>query len=247
MSEDASRRQEERKRSAAAPAADERPGPQAALRAGALGLERPARRRLQALLEAAPDGLTVGELAGRLGVHHNAVRKQLAALQREGVVAAEPRAPHGRGRPSLVWRRVGVGGDPVAQGHRELVRLLVGLVRHAGFTADQVEAFGQDQGRLIGAPGGREALAEAFARLGFAPEETAGAAARRAGESDLRLNACPFRQAVLEPGGEIVCRLHRGLAAGLAERAADGGELVALDVADPVRGGCRVRARGLGS
>jgi len=243
-------RGEGRKRQPVRDPADERPPAADALQPAALApvdaFERPARRRVTAALQAAPDGLTVAELAALLGVRHNAVRKQLARLQTNGAIAAEPSPPAGRGRPSIRWRLVPGAGDPVAEGHRELVRLLVGLVRHAGFTDDEVEAFGWDQGRLIGGPGGARAVAEAFARLGFAPEETAAAAARRAGETALRLAACPFRDAVVQPGGEVVCRLHRGLAAGLSEAAAPEGELVELEVVDPVRGGCMVRARGLG-
>jgi predicted ArsR family transcriptional regulator len=240
-----------RKRRAVTAAPDEGPGAAAALQPGALGMEgalgRPARRRIAEALASWPEGATVAALADLLGVHTNAVRKQLAALQAAGIVASEPEAPSGRGRPSTRWRLVAGAGDAVAEGHHELVRLLVGLVRSSGFGADAVEAFGRDEGRLIGGPGGARALADAFARLGFAPEELASAAARKGGESDLRLNACPFRDAVLQPGGEVVCRLHRGLAAGLAERAAEGGELIGFDDVDPVRGGCRVRARGLGA
>jgi len=240
-----------RRRQAVPAAADEGPGSPARLggRAStpAERLARPARRRIVEALTGAPEGATVAALAERFGVHQNAVRKQLAALRVAGAVSAEPQAPSGRGRPSVRWRLVAGGGDPVAEGHRELVRLLVGLVRHAGLSPAEVEAFGRDQGRLMGAPGGARPLADAFARLGFAPEELATVPARRAGESDLRLNACPFQEAVLQPGGEVVCRLHRGLAAGIAARAGEGGELTSFEIADPVRGGCRVRARGLRS
>jgi hypothetical protein len=84
----------------------------------------------------------------------------------------------------------------------------------------------------------------AFARLGFAPEEVTGAAARRRGEMELRLRHCPFREAVLAPGGELVCTLHRGLTLGLLDGAAEDANLTAFEPKDPRTAGCRVGIRG---
>ena len=180
--------------------AAERPGPQDALApaslAAARALGQPSRRRIVEALTREPDGLTALALAERLGLHHNAVRQHLAVLAGVGLVTSRRDAPRGRGRPSIRYRAVG-GGSRLAAGHQELVRLLVGLVRRAGFTSDEVEAFGYEQGLAIGrSGGGAEAIVEAFAQLGFAPEETSSAADRAAGRLSARLQSCPFRDAV---------------------------------------------------
>lgn len=228
--------------------ADSRPSPADALLPGgeslARALSHPSRRRIVDALREAPDGLTAFDLAERVALHHNAVRQHLGALAKAGLVSAERDAPSGRGRPSIRHRLVG-DDVSVAAGHAELVRLLMGLVQRAGFGPDDVEAFGYEQGLVVGRRGaGAETILEAFARLGFAPEETTPAAERRAGRLDARLMSCPFRAAVEAPGGEVVCRLHRGVAAGLAERAGDA-ELVAFEIRDPREARCRLVVEGL--
>jgi predicted ArsR family transcriptional regulator len=133
-----------------------------------------------------------------------------------------------------------------AVGHRELVRLLLELVRRAGTDDDDADAFGHEQGRhLVEAGADPEALAAAFAGLGFAPQEVTPAAARRAGELDLRLRACPFKEAVLAEGGHLICALHRGLVRGALERVDGEAELAGFEPKDPVTAGCRVHVRGL--
>lgn len=133
-----------------------------------------------------------------------------------------------------------------AVGHRELVRLLLELVRRSGHDEDSAEAFGCEQGRrLVEAGADAGALPAAFAGLGFAPEEVTPAAARRAGEMELRLRACPFKDAVLAEGGRLICALHRGLVRGALERIDDDAELAGFEPKDPVTAGCRVNVRGL--
>jgi predicted ArsR family transcriptional regulator len=162
------------------------------------------------------------------------------------LVASERHAlPGRRGRPSIRYRLV--AADSLAEaGHRELVRLLLGLVRRAGATEREVEEFGREEGRLLARPGaGRRAIIEAFARLGFAPEDVTDRAARRGGEMEVRLRHCPFADAVLAPGGHLVCALHRGVTLGLFDVAAEDANLTAFDPHDPIAAGCRVGARGL--
>lgn len=241
--------QEKKNYSPTVPAdADKRPSPADALLPGgenlARALSHPSRRRIVEALREAPDGLTAFELAERVALHHNAVRQHLGALAKAGLVSADRDAPSGRGRPSIRHRLV---GDEVAAaaGHAELVRLLMGLVQRAGFGLDDVEAFGYEQGLVVGRRhAGAETILGAFARLGFAPEETTPARERRAGRLDARLMSCPFRDAVEAPGGELVCRLHRGIAAGLAERAGDA-RLVEFEIRDPREARCRLLVDGL--
>ncbi len=59
------------------------------------------KRLLQSLLET-PAGLGVDALSSALGVTHNAVRQHLAALERDGLVAAGETRPSG-GRPQQLY------------------------------------------------------------------------------------------------------------------------------------------------
>jgi predicted ArsR family transcriptional regulator len=212
--------------------------------AGALA--HPSRRGIAEALGAAGAGLTVAELAGRVDRHPNAVRQHLDVLQRAGVVVSARSAPTGRrGRPSARYALAAPHAVP-AVGHRELVRLLLELVRRSRASEDEVEAFGWEQGRrLVGGGAGPEALAASLAGLGFAPEEVTSEGDRRAGQMDLRLRACPFKDAVLAEGGHLICALHRGLVRGALERIDDGAELAVFEPKDPVTAGCRVLVTGL--
>jgi len=222
---------------------DERPGlsPREAQ-----ALAHPSRRRIVEAAGSAPAGLTVAELAERVGLHPNAVRQHLVVLQRAGVVVAAPSPPTGRrGRPSARYALAAPHGVE-AVGHRELVRLLLELVRRAGTDEDGVEAFGWEQGRrLVREDADIDELTGAFAGLGFAPDEVTSAAARRAGERDVRLRACPFKDAVLAEGGHLICALHRGLVRGALERVDDAAELAIFEPRHPVTAGCRVLVTGL--
>lgn len=212
--------------------------------AGALA--HPSRRGIAEALGSAGEGLTVAELAGRVNLHPNAVRQHLDVLQRAGVVVSTPSAPTGRrGRPSARYA-LAAPHAVAAVGHRELVRLLLELVRRSRTSEDEVEAFGWEQGRrLVGDGVGAEALAASFAGLGFAPEEVTSESDRRGGQMDLRLRACPFKDAVLADGGHLICALHRGLVRGALERIDDRAELAIFEPKHPVTAGCRVLVTGL--
>lgn len=212
--------------------------------AGALA--HPSRRGVAEALGAAAEGLTVAQVAERVDLHPNAVRQHLDVLQRAGVVVAAPAAPTGRrGRPSTVYA-LAAPHAVAAVGHRELVRLLLELVRRSRMSEDDVEAFGWEQGRrLVPEGSGPDALAASVAGLGFAPEEVTPEADRRAGRMDLRLRACPFKDAVLAEGGHLICALHRGMVRGALERIDDDAELAVFEPKDPVTAGCRVLVEGL--
>lgn len=214
--------------------------PQRHVRAAAL--VRPAARRVVEALGAAPGPLTAQELADLLGRHHTGVRMQLTALERAGVVEARADAPHGRGRPAVRYALASDPGEREGAGHRELVRLLMGLLRETGLGADDVESFGERQGMAVPVPGGGVSeIRRAFERMGFAPRWSPGA-----GTSDLVLDRCPFADGVDAPGGDAICRLHRGLARGIALRAAPDHEVTELVVEDPRRAGCRLRLSAAG-
>ena len=224
--------------SAAAPDALDALSPARHRRAAVLA--RPAARRVAAVLAEAAEPLTAQAVADSLGLHHTGVRTQLAALERVGVAESRADPPRGRGRPA---RRYALAADPddrEAIGHRELVRLLMGLVRQTGLGPQEMERFGEGQGQAVPAEGGGlEELREAFARLGFAPREVSGPP-----PADLVLERCPFADGVEAPGGELICVLHRGLARGIAARAAPGITVTELVVEEPRRAGCRLRLSG---
>ncbi len=200
-------------------------------------LLRPPARRIERALRAAPRGLTAQELAEAVGRHHTGVRAQLAELERCGVVEARVDPSAGRGRPP---RRYVLAPDPAereAAGHRELVHLLMSLVREAGFGPTEIERFGERQGASIARPGaGVAELGGAFERLGFAPRD-----AEDGHPGDLILHRCPFADGVEAPNGQLICLLHRGLARGIAREAAPGTDLLDLEVKEPRRAGCRIR------
>lgn len=200
-------------------------------------LARPAARRVAAVLEAASRPLTAQDVADSLGLHHTGVRAQLAALERAGVAEGRADPPHGRGRPARRYVLAPDPGEREARGHRELVRLLMGVVRQTGLGPDEMERFGERQGWAVPSPGGGIGeLRLAFERLGFAPREAPGRDL-----PDLVLENCPFADGVEAPGGELICVLHRGLARGIALRAAPGVRVTELVVEDPRRAGCRLR------
>lgn len=210
--------------------------------AGALA--HPSRRRIAGELAGSPDGLTVADIARRVGLHHNAVRQHLATLAAAGVVASARDAPAGRGRPTARYWLIDDQAPRVAA-HQELLRLLVGLVARSGIAEDEVEEHGREAGERIPIAPGREGLLASVAQLGFAPREVGAATDAAEGVLDLALDFCPFRDAVLAPGGEAICTLHRGLMEGLSARVAPGAEVTRFEPRDPRLAGCRVRVAGL--
>jgi len=209
-------------------------------------LTQPTRRRIVETLASSPAGMTPFEIAEAVALHHNAVRRHLETLAKVGVVVSERDAPAGRaGRPSRRYRVVAAEGLAEA-GHRELARMLVELVRRAGASESDVEAFGREEGRVL-ARGqiDPQATRATFARLGFAPDDVTEDAARRRGEQDLRLRRCPFAEAVMAEGGHLVCALHRGLTLGALDVSAPDAHLAVFEIRDPIAAGCRVVIRGL--
>lgn len=214
--------------------------------AQASALAHPSRQRIALLLAESPDGLSAAEIAAGVGLHHNVVREHLRTLAGAGVVASERERPTGRGRPSERYMLID-DTAPRAAAHQELVRLLVGLLLEAGMTEDRAEAFGRSQGAGLMAQGtaGRGAILSGLARLGFAPREVASAAEAADGILDARLEHCPFREAVLAPGGEVICALHAGLLAGMASTSGPQARLTEFVAKDPRMAGCVVRLEGV--
>lgn len=210
----------------------------------ASALAHRSRRRIAAVLAEHPEGLTVARLAQEVGLHHNAVREHLRVLAAAGVVSSARDKPSGRGRPT---ERYLLEGDlaPRVAAHEELVRLLVGLLDRAGIGAETARRFGRERGGELARAAGREGIVRSLAGLGFAPHETTSAADALRGELAVRLEHCPFREAVLARGGERICALHHGLLEGMADRAGPGAEVTEFVPKDPRWAGCTARVRGL--
>ena len=133
------------------------------------------RRAIVALLVGSPGGMTAAEIAASVGLHANAVRKQLRALVREGSVGAERELSGRRGRPAVRFRAADGRREAAAAGR--LTRMLVDLVAELGPDEAAVEDFGRRQApALAAAPDGRAALMGLLTAMGFAPRETTPAA-----------------------------------------------------------------------
>ena len=79
---------------------------------GQLGDAR--QRVLSVVADAADPGVTVAEVAARLGGHPNGSRAHLDGLLADGLVASAPSKPSGRGRPALRYRITAAGRRALA-------------------------------------------------------------------------------------------------------------------------------------
>lgn len=208
-------------------------------------LANPARRRIAETLGGAPGGMTVAEIVDAVGdMHHNPIRNHLRVLARAGLVAVERDLPTGRGRPTERFSLV----DPVASriaAQKELLQLLVGLIKQSGVDRATAIAYGRSHGAEMISGGDRSALVASLARLGFAPHETTSPKDAAAGVLDVRLDHCPFADAVLAPGGLVVCALHQGLVEGAAAAAPGDARLTRFEIKHPHTAGCVVQLEGV--
>ncbi len=213
--------------------------------AAASALAHPARRRVAQALAGAPDGMTVAEIVHEFGdLHHNAIRNHLRVLAQAGVVAVERDPPSGRGRPTERFSLADPEASRIAA-HQELVRCLVEMLVEAGAEDHNARDFGRRQSAQLVQVLGRDDVLGSLARLGFAPHETTGAGDAAAGVLEIRLDHCPFRDAVLARGGHLVCELHHGLLEGMAQASGPDGRVSRFWAEDPRHAGCVVRLEGL--
>jgi predicted ArsR family transcriptional regulator len=208
-------------------------------------LAQPTRARLFALLQERGAPSTTEELAGRVGLHANGVRRHLERLSAAGLVDRR-RAVHGQGRPRDEWSlapEASPGGER-PQGYRDLARWLARAIPATSSRQRQVERTGREIGREL-APTGQEDPVDGFRQvltvLGFQPDLEV----RPDGSLTCRLCNCPYRESVRE-NPEIVCGLHKGLTAGLLDELAPGARLTTFEPHDPDLAGCLVQAAGTG-
>ena len=179
--------------------------------ATARALAHPSRQAIRGALEAAPAGLSAPELARCVGLKHNVVRKHLRLMQAGGLVEVVAARPSGRGRPAVRFRLV-------AQRPRGPPRARPAACRDG-------RRLGAERGRnrAVRVPlRGRDFCPQARdPRRSFAYWRSLASRPRgpmrRPTTSTCAFGRCPFAEAVSARGGQLVCILHRGLSAGLAD------------------------------
>jgi predicted ArsR family transcriptional regulator len=200
-------------------------------------LALPIRARLLRLLGELRRPAPTQELARGVGRHPNSTRTQLQALADAGLVERRT-TRQVRGRPRDEWviaPGVAPAGQP-AQAYGQLsVWLARALATRGGLAA--IEREGREIGREL-APepadrGAAAAMKDALSALGFAPRPEVPSP----GRLRLTLHNCPYREAVRE-NQPAVCRLHRGITAGLLDRIDPGARVTAFIPQDPYAAGC---------
>jgi predicted ArsR family transcriptional regulator len=178
----------------------------------------------------------VAGLTAHLGLNHNAIRQHLAKLLAAGLLEESTAGRAGPGRPRLVYRvHPAVDSRWGVVGPYEQLSLLLAEVVRTGDTPQEVgRRFGHRAGLgRVDDPVGR--VEDAMARQGFSPTIR-----RRGRQVEIVLETCPFATAALADP-ETICRIHLGMAQGVAELT-DGHVVVDELVAhDPRPASCRLR------
>jgi predicted ArsR family transcriptional regulator len=180
-------------------------------------LAQPTRARLFALLGELERPAATSELAQRLGLHANGVRKHMERLTEAGLVE-RTRSRRRRGR----W----------------LARAIPARKKRLRDVEEAGRAIGRELAPEQGEPP-HAALAGVLATLGFQPSVW-----DKTGKLACTLGNCPYRDAVKE-NREVVCTLHRGLTRGLLDAIAPNAELTSFVPHDPDRAGCLIEVTGL--
>lgn len=191
-------------------------------------LAEPHRAAILEALREAPSGLDVPEVARRFALHPNTIRWHLGHLADAGLVRSR-RVHSGRpGRPRLVFEAVAEEGAGT-EGFRFLATMLAGALADTPGGAGAAERTGESWGRhLVDRPAPTERISGAvaadrvvalLAQHGFAP---------RLVGSTIEMHHCPFAELV-EPYGEIVCTVHRGLIRGALDELGGVVDLKALE------------------
>lgn len=200
-------------------------------------LAQPTRAALYAAIRDGDGAATTEDLARRLGLHVNGVRRHLDLMREAGLLDRD-RIRHGRGRPRDAWSiapGAAVGGD---ENYADLARWLARAISPRPAALRRVEETGRKVGRAIGVEADLPldvAIERAFTALGFEPT------AERSGDGTVscRLGNCPYRASARE-NPDAVCRLHRGLTVGLLEQLEPGAGLTRFEPHDPDEAGCVV-------
>lgn len=206
-------------------------------------LAQPTRARIFGLLQECNGAAGTEELAERLDMHPNGVRRHLERLQSAGLI--ERRSVRGRtGRPRDQWL-VAAGAHPGGErpkAYSDLARWLARATPAGPGRLREVERTGREIGREL-APEGADDPPESFRRiftvLGFQPAMDV----KRPGEFACRLENCPYRDSVRE-NPDLICTLHHGITAGFLAEVDPQAKLMRFEPHDPERAGCLVEVAG---
>lgn len=201
-------------------------------------LAQPTRAQIFAVLVEKRGPAGTEELAEHFGLHPNGVRRHLERLV-EGGFVTRSRVRIGQGRPRDSWA---VSADAHPGGERphayaDLANWLARAIPTGPTRLREVERAGREIGRELAPPAGNDLAADlrdAFAALGFEPTLDRGEEG-----FTCRLGNCPYRDSVRE-NPEVVCRLHRGITAGLLAELDPKAKLTRFVPEDPELAGCLV-------
>lgn len=207
-------------------------------------LAQPTRARLFGLLCELRRPAATEELAERLELHPNGVRRHLEQLRDGGLVLRE-RDRRRRGRPRDMWlispQASPSGRPPTSYG--QLGQWLARVIKPGRVTLRTIESTGRQIGRelVAGAPRAAEtSMYAALTAMGFQPRRELPAASRGLA---YRLCNCPYREAA-QANPEAICGLHRGVTRGLLEALDPDGELIAFRPQHPLHAGCLIELDG---
>jgi len=215
-----------------------RPPTQELVQRQARALGDPTRYDIFRFVADAQGPVRVATLASYLGFNHNAVRQHLAKLTQAGLLTEERASPTTTGRPPLEYRVAPTAmGSWGAPGPYELLAMM--LLDIADGARSPLQA-GADAGRALGetrAAGADpvDTLEAEMARRGFEPRREA-----RGPVTELVLERCPFLAAA-SAHPDVVCQIHRGLAAGILDGMGADVQVSELVVPPPAEAGCRLR------
>jgi predicted ArsR family transcriptional regulator len=206
------------------------------------------RAALLAALRDARRPLTVEEAARAIGTAESTARFHLSMLVSAGEADRMPVRSGSAGRPSWQYAAPARPRPPTSDGagpYRELARVLATQLEGDSGAAEAAREAGRRWAEALpigqlppaSGPGAAvSALADAFDRLGFAPE-------RPAGPDEIVLHACPF-ESVAREHRAVVCGVHLGLAERTASVIGGG---IAIESLEPFRSeqpfACAVRLR----
>lgn len=178
----------------------------------------------------------VTTLAEYLGFNHNAVRQHLAKLTEAGLLTEERASPTTTGRPPLEYRVAPTAmGSWGAPGPYELLALMLLEIAEGGRSPREA---GADAGRALAATCAGadplDTLESEMARRGFEPRREV-----RGSVTELVLERCPFLAAA-SARPDVVCEIHRGLAAGILDGMEADDQVSDLVVRPPAEAGCRL-------
>lgn len=202
-------------------------------------LAQPTRAQIFAFLVDSRSSATTEEVAKHFDLHPNGVRRHLERLLEGGFVTRD-RVQDGPGRPRDRWT-ISPDAHPGGRnprGYAQLATWLARAIPASGGRLREVERTGEEIGRELAPPGSEDTAADlqrAFSALGFRPSVEGSE-----GGFTCTLRNCPYRDSV-RANSDVVCRLHRGITAGLLSVLEPEAELVEFEPHDPERAGCRVR------